>query len=201
MWGTSRSGAQAAGITVPLLGGDGWDSDGFRRSPVRPSTVVLYEPTYAPDRPTPEVVEFVSKYKATYGGRIPDGLAALGYDAAKVRMFGRDGARGFARREGSRRGDRSDQGFQGRDRDDHDRREPRREEVGGRSQMVGGQRTYRATIEPRSKWHRRVPTQERDMVKAGEGLAIGSPVASSVVHEHIPDLRDSPTRSWWPTRI
>ncbi|MEK7690226.1 MAG: ABC transporter substrate-binding protein, partial [Bdellovibrionota bacterium] len=31
-----------------------------------------------------QVQDFISRFKATYGGEVPDGLAAMGYDAALV---------------------------------------------------------------------------------------------------------------------
>jgi hypothetical protein len=76
--------ARKLGITVPLLGGDGWDSDELSKIAGPAIDGSFYTNHYAPDRPTPEVVEFVSKYKAAYGGRLPGGLPALGYDPAKV---------------------------------------------------------------------------------------------------------------------
>ncbi len=43
----------------------------------------FYANHYAPDQPTPEIQEFVAKYKKAYGST-PDGLAGLGYDAARL---------------------------------------------------------------------------------------------------------------------
>ncbi|MFO0837080.1 MAG: ABC transporter substrate-binding protein [Phycisphaerae bacterium] len=69
---------------VPLLGGDGWDSEELGKIGQEAIEGSYYSNHYAPDQNTPEVVEFVKKYQAAYGGATPDGLAALGYDAAKV---------------------------------------------------------------------------------------------------------------------
>jgi branched-chain amino acid transport system substrate-binding protein len=70
------------GITVPLLGGDGWDS---------PKLVEIagaaalnngyFSNHYSPEDKDPRVVKFVEAYKKEYG-QVPDALAALGYDAA-----------------------------------------------------------------------------------------------------------------------
>lgn len=71
------------GMKVPLLGGDGWDSDELGKNAGEAIEGSFYTNHYAPDSPSPEIVAFVEKYKAKFGG-VPDGLAALGYDAARV---------------------------------------------------------------------------------------------------------------------
>ena len=76
--------ARELGITVPLLGGDGWDS---------PSTVEIggdavngcyFSNHYAADDPNPIVQKFVEKLHARSTPTIPDAMAVLGYDAAQV---------------------------------------------------------------------------------------------------------------------
>ncbi len=74
------------GADIPLLGGDGWDSEELGKIGGEAIEGSYYSNHYAPDQNTPEVVEFVRKYQAKFDGATPDGLAALGYDAAKV-MF------------------------------------------------------------------------------------------------------------------
>ncbi len=76
--------ARRLGITVPLLGGDGWDSEQLPAIAGSAIEGCYYANHYAPDQPSDEVREFVEKYRAEYGGQTPDGLAALGYDAALV---------------------------------------------------------------------------------------------------------------------
>jgi branched-chain amino acid transport system substrate-binding protein len=76
--------ARKLGITVPMLGGDGWDSEELPKVAGDAIKGSYYVNHYSPDQPTPAVQEFVTKYKAEYGGATPDGLAALGYDAAKM---------------------------------------------------------------------------------------------------------------------
>ncbi len=75
--------ARKLDIKVPLLGGDGWDSDDLAKNAGESIEGSYYSNHYAADQPTKEIQDFVSKYKAAYGST-PDGLAALGYDAAKI---------------------------------------------------------------------------------------------------------------------
>jgi len=75
--------ARELGITVPLLGGDGWDS---------PRTVEIggaavngcyFSNHYAADDPNPVVQKFIEKFRTKYS-EVPDAMAVLGYDAAQV---------------------------------------------------------------------------------------------------------------------
>ncbi len=75
--------ARKLGMTMPLLGGDGWDSEDLAKNAGAAIEGSFYSNHYASDQPTAEIQEFVSKYKAKFGGT-PDGLAALGYDAARL---------------------------------------------------------------------------------------------------------------------
>ncbi len=72
------------GKEVPLLGGDGWDSEQLAKIAGEAIEGSYYSNHYAPDQATDDVKVFVEKYKAAYGGQTPDGLAALGYDAALI---------------------------------------------------------------------------------------------------------------------
>jgi branched-chain amino acid transport system substrate-binding protein len=76
--------ARNLGITLPLLGGDGWDSEKLAEIGGAAIEGSYYSNHYAPEEARPEVQKFVDDYKARYDGHIPDGLAALGYDAARV---------------------------------------------------------------------------------------------------------------------
>jgi branched-chain amino acid transport system substrate-binding protein len=71
------------GITVPLLGGDGWDSTQLAAIGKEAIEGSYYSNHYSFQENRPEVKNFVDKYKAEYGV-VPDGLAALGYDAARL---------------------------------------------------------------------------------------------------------------------
>lgn len=76
--------ARESGITIPFLGGDGWDSEELAKNAGDAINNTYFTNHYAAEEPRPEVKNFVDKYKAKYGGAVPDGLAALGYDAALV---------------------------------------------------------------------------------------------------------------------
>lgn len=76
--------ARKAGITVPLLGGDGWDSEQLAKIAKDAIDGCFYTNHYAPDQPDPRVRTFIATYRKAFGGSVPDGLAALGYDAANI---------------------------------------------------------------------------------------------------------------------
>ena len=71
------------GITVPMLGGDGWDSTQLAAIGKDAIEGSYFSNHYSFQEDRPEVKNFVDKYKTDYG-QIPDGLAALGYDAARL---------------------------------------------------------------------------------------------------------------------
>lgn len=75
--------ARKLGITVPFLGGDGWDSAKLTELGGDAIEGSYYSNHYSHEDTRPEVQQFVANYKAKYGA-VPDGLAALGYDAARV---------------------------------------------------------------------------------------------------------------------
>jgi branched-chain amino acid transport system substrate-binding protein len=75
--------ARKLGITCPLLGGDGWDSAQLAKIAGSAIEGSFYSNHYAQQDPAPQIQDFIKKYKAEYGS-IPDGLAALGYDAANL---------------------------------------------------------------------------------------------------------------------
>lgn len=76
--------ARRLGITKPMLGGDGWDSDQLAKIAGDAIEGSYYTNHYAPDQPDAKVQDFIKAYRAEFGGATPDGLAALGYDAAKI---------------------------------------------------------------------------------------------------------------------
>lgn len=76
--------ARKLGITAPLVGGDGWDSEQLGKVAGKAIVGSYYSNHYAPDQDDPRVKDFIAKYQADFDGRTPDGLAALGYDAAKI---------------------------------------------------------------------------------------------------------------------
>jgi branched-chain amino acid transport system substrate-binding protein len=76
--------AKQLGLTVPLMGGDGWDSDQTVRIGGDAVNGCYFSNHYSPDEDRPEVKKFVDNYKKKYGGKVPDAMAILGYDAMKI---------------------------------------------------------------------------------------------------------------------
>ncbi|WP_405108085.1 ABC transporter substrate-binding protein [Paenibacillus sp. FSL K6-1217] len=77
--------AREMGITVPFLGGDGWDSPQLAEiAGAKALENTFMSNHYSPEDTAPEVTSFVDAYKAANGGAVPDGMAALGYDALKL---------------------------------------------------------------------------------------------------------------------
>jgi branched-chain amino acid transport system substrate-binding protein len=77
--------ARDKGITVPLIGGDGWDSVQLYKIGGTALNGSYFTNHYSPYDTDPKVQKFVNDYKAKYGS-IPDALAATAYDAARI-MF------------------------------------------------------------------------------------------------------------------
>ena len=77
--------ARDRGITVPLLGGDGWDSAQLYAIGGTALNGSFFSNHYSPFDTDPKVQKFVNDYKALYN-TIPDALAATAYDAAHI-MF------------------------------------------------------------------------------------------------------------------
>jgi len=77
--------ARDKGITVPLVGGDGWDSVQLYAIGGSALNGCYFTNHYSPFDTDPKVQKFVSDYKARYN-TTPDALAATAYDAAKI-MF------------------------------------------------------------------------------------------------------------------
>lgn len=75
--------ARELGIKVPLLGGDGWDSPKLTEIGGAAMNGTYFSNHYSHQDVSPRVQDFVKKFKAKYGV-VADGLAAMGYDAAKV---------------------------------------------------------------------------------------------------------------------
>jgi branched-chain amino acid transport system substrate-binding protein len=74
--------AREVGLTVPLLGGDGWDSEKLYEIGGDALLGSYFSNHYSVDDPSPRIQEFVAKFKKAYGGQVPDSLAAQAYDAA-----------------------------------------------------------------------------------------------------------------------
>ena len=75
--------ARELGITVPLVGGDGWDSPRLWEIGGEALNGCMFSNHYSVDDPSPAVQKFVADYRKRYN-QVPDALAALGYDAARI---------------------------------------------------------------------------------------------------------------------
>jgi branched-chain amino acid transport system substrate-binding protein len=75
--------AKELGLTVPIMGGDGWDSEKLFELGGSAVEGNYFSNHYSSDDPAPRVQKWVTTYKAAYGG-VPDALATLAYDAANV---------------------------------------------------------------------------------------------------------------------
>ncbi|MGH7788960.1 MAG: ABC transporter substrate-binding protein [Candidatus Binatia bacterium] len=76
--------ARELGLTVPLLGGDGWDSPKTLEIGGDAVEGMYMTNHYSPEDQRPEVVKFIADYRAAYDGKTPDAMAVLGYDAMKM---------------------------------------------------------------------------------------------------------------------
>jgi branched-chain amino acid transport system substrate-binding protein len=75
--------ARELGIDVPLLGGDGWDSEKTIEIGGDAVEGYYFSSHYAADSDNPRVQAFVADFSKKYGAT-PDAMAALGYDAALI---------------------------------------------------------------------------------------------------------------------
>src|SRR5690606_8722524 len=75
--------ARELGIKAPLLGGDGWDSAKLHEIGREAINGSYFSNHYTTETDEPAVLEFIKKFQAKYN-EVPDSLAALGYDAAKI---------------------------------------------------------------------------------------------------------------------
>jgi branched-chain amino acid transport system substrate-binding protein len=82
--GTIGRQARDLGIRVPLLGGDGWDSPDLFKGAGDALEGCYFSNHYSSESKDERVQGFIAAFKAKFDGRVPDAMAALGYDAAKV---------------------------------------------------------------------------------------------------------------------
>lgn len=75
--------AREIGLSVPLLGGDGWESENLLQVAKDAVDGHYFSTHCSPEDTSPKMTAFVSAYKAKYG-KTPDAMAALGYDSAYV---------------------------------------------------------------------------------------------------------------------
>jgi branched-chain amino acid transport system substrate-binding protein len=80
------SSLRAAGVTAPIVGGDGLDTPELLEGNLGPTNDVWFT-THAwlsEETGTPEAKAFLAAYRDAYGVPPPDAFAALGYDAARL---------------------------------------------------------------------------------------------------------------------
>lgn len=75
--------ARDLGIKAPFLGGDGWDSSKLSEIGKESVNGSYFSNHYTSESTDPAVQDFIKRFKEKYGDT-PDGLAAMGYDAAKI---------------------------------------------------------------------------------------------------------------------
>jgi len=75
--------ARELGIDVPMLGGDGWDSEKTLEIGGPAVEGYYFSTHYSADAESPRVQAFVKRYRESYGA-VPDAMAALGYDTAHI---------------------------------------------------------------------------------------------------------------------
>lgn len=76
--------AREVGLSIPLLGGDGFDSPDLWKNAGVNIEGCYFTNHYAADDMDPAVQNFITKYKQRYGGAVPDAMSILTYDAVLV---------------------------------------------------------------------------------------------------------------------
>jgi branched-chain amino acid transport system substrate-binding protein len=75
--------ARQLGITVPLFGGDGWESSALVPIGGKALEGCYFSTHFSPQSTSSAVQNFVKEYEAKYN-ETPDAMAALGYDSAMI---------------------------------------------------------------------------------------------------------------------
>jgi branched-chain amino acid transport system substrate-binding protein len=75
--------AKQLGIKCPFVGGEGWDSPALVQVAGKAADGNYYTDHFSAADPEPRVQKFVQTYRAKYGA-LPDALAALWYDGARL---------------------------------------------------------------------------------------------------------------------
>jgi branched-chain amino acid transport system substrate-binding protein len=76
--------ARELGLTVPLFGGDGWESAALLDIGGAAVEGAFFSTHYSSEDAAPAVQAFVQAFKTRWNGETPDAMAALGYDSALV---------------------------------------------------------------------------------------------------------------------
>lgn len=76
--------AKQLGITAPIFGGDGWESESLVTIGKEAVNGNYFSTHCSAEQATPEMKVFVESYRKRFNGKTPDAMAVLGYDSAKV---------------------------------------------------------------------------------------------------------------------
>ena len=76
--------ARQLGLNVPFFGGDGWEGADLLKIGKEAVEGDYFSTHYSPDAGSPKGKIFVEAYKKRYNGKVPDAMAALGYDSAMI---------------------------------------------------------------------------------------------------------------------
>jgi branched-chain amino acid transport system substrate-binding protein len=76
--------AKEIGLNVPLFGGDGWESEKLIEIGKDAVEGNYFSTHYHPEVGSPKSKAFVEAYKKRFNGKLPDAMAALGYDSAMI---------------------------------------------------------------------------------------------------------------------
>jgi branched-chain amino acid transport system substrate-binding protein len=75
--------ARQLNITVPIFGGDGWESSSLVPIGGKALEGCYFSTHYSPEDSSPAVQDFVKRFRAQHN-ETPDAMAALGYDSAMI---------------------------------------------------------------------------------------------------------------------
>jgi branched-chain amino acid transport system substrate-binding protein len=76
--------AKVLGVTAPIFGGDGWESDKLIEMGKEAVNGTYLSSHFSPQASGEKGTDFVAAYKARYNAKEPDSTAALGYDSAML---------------------------------------------------------------------------------------------------------------------
>ena len=79
--------ARELGLTMPIIGGDGWESEKLIEIGGEAMNGCYYANHWSLDQPSPRLQAFLTAYRAKFNGD-PDAIAGLAYDAATVLFQG-----------------------------------------------------------------------------------------------------------------
>jgi branched-chain amino acid transport system substrate-binding protein len=166
--------ARKLGVTVPFLGGDGWDSSKLAEIGGAAIEGSYYSNHYSFDEARPEVQAFVTKFQKRWN-ETPDGLAALGYDAALVLFAAMDKAPTLAGKDlaAAIAATKDFPGVTGKITLDQNRDAVKQAVV---VQMRGGKPRHAATVVPKG-WPE--PGNAPELQNRGSGSASGSAAGSA----------------------